>query len=184
MHAQEDDDVIEMAAAGTKALVAMIRTSRPALAVVPTEQAAGPAPQAEQAAETPSPLPTMATPPVSEPVEPAPSARLRIVKKDRFEPPASLERGEKICIDCGLPYPLAAFYTSTSSRDGRQSRCKECDNKRRTEHNQGLHMRPEVQQASEQKVARKLAMTSSPTAGKPYSYEGVRGGFLIYGYVK
>lgn len=37
----------------------------------------------------------------------------------------------KRCIDCGDTKPLAAFYKHPSSQDGRQSRCKPCDNRRR-----------------------------------------------------
>lgn len=134
----------------------------------------------------PSPLPVIqesVTEPVVEPeVEPV---KLRLVR-DKFEVPEKLERGEKICIDCGLPYPLAAFYTSSSTKDGRQSRCKECDKKRRTEYNQGLHVKASEQDGYEREASRKRASEATSAAGKAarYTYKGVSGGFLIHGYVK
>jgi len=127
--------------------------------------------------------------------EPQPSAvkikplsmKLQLLRKD--SPSFGLERGEKICIDCELPYPFDAFYTNSSARDGRQSRCKECDNKRRSEHNQGLHVKVSekadfVRDAS-RKRASEVAVTASATAKTAgYVYKGISGGFLIYGYVR
>lgn len=37
----------------------------------------------------------------------------------------------KTCIDCVVVQPLESFYVNRQSGDGRQSRCKPCDNKRR-----------------------------------------------------
>ncbi len=130
----------------------------------------------------------------SEPViEPVMQVKLRLVPKNvpknvtpKHEVPSTLERGEKICIDCGLPYPLDAFYTKNATKDGRQSRCRECDKKRRTEYNQGLHVKASEQDDRERDAARKRASEATVSAGKspPYVYKGISGGFLIYGYVK
>jgi len=99
----------------------------------------------------------------------------------------------KECIDCSFPFPLAAFYTSTSSKDGRQSRCKGCDRRRRAEHNRGLHVKASDQIDFEREESRKRAM-EVVALSKPViegaegvevrPYEGVKGGYLIYGYVR
>lgn len=40
----------------------------------------------------------------------------------------------KVCIDCkGRPKPLSAFYRVHRDSEQRQSRCKRCDNLRRTD---------------------------------------------------
>jgi hypothetical protein len=125
-------------------------------------------------------IPEPAVPePVIEPV------KLRLVR-DKYEVPDKLERGEKICIDCGFPYPLTGFYTNSSTKDGRQSRCKECDKKRRTEYNQGLHVKASEQDNHERDASRKRASEVVQASGKApaYVYKGVSGGFLIHGYVK
>lgn len=116
------------------------------------------------------------------------SIKLRLLHKNA--PNTGLERDEKICIDCELPYPRDAFYTNSSAKDGRQSRCKECDNRRRAEHNQGLHVRASEKADFDREVARKRALEvvasvpAPPGKTSPYVYKGVSGGFLIYGYVR
>ena len=39
--------------------------------------------------------------------------------------------GTKLCLDCKQALPLDAFYRHPDNRDGRQSRCKPCDNRNR-----------------------------------------------------
>lgn len=117
------------------------------------------------------------------------SIKLRLLSKNA--PNTGLERGEKICIDCELPYSLKdGFYVNSSAKDGRQSRCKECDNKRRAEHNQGLHVKASEKADFDLEISRKRALEAVATVSgsekkaAPYEYKGVSGGFLIYGYVR
>jgi hypothetical protein len=108
---------------------------------------------------------------------------------------AADKRPTKICIDCGLPKLLSAFYTSTGTKDGRQSRCKECDGKRRAAHQRGEHPKGDLAKLDhERDVARKRAMEAKrPNKAaegeggveepeRAYG-EGVRNGPLIYGYI-
>jgi hypothetical protein len=120
-------------------------------------------------------------------VEPLSPVKLRLIPRpNKYEVPDTIERDEKICIDCEFPYPLGAFYTNTATKDGRQSRCKECDKKRRTEYNQGLHVKTDAQDEYIREASRKRACEMNGGMGKaaPYVYKGVSGGFLIYGYVR
>lgn len=167
-------------------LVALVRMTEPiSTEELPLDQPVIPEPE-PAIVEQPEPAvvePEPAVEPVAEPV------KLRLVpqKYDKYEVPNSIERGEKICIDCGFPYPRDAFYTNSSTKDGRQSRCKECDKKRRTEYNQGLHVKASEQDDHERGAARKRASEVVQAAGNkvpPYTYKGVSGGFLIYGFVK
>jgi len=186
------------------ALVAVVKMSEPrALPVREAEPHESPAP--EMRPETrpevrpgffEPPLAAELSPaePVTEPDVPVLAAtvvpvKLRLVPQryGKYEVPDGIERDEKICIDCGFPYPLGAFYTNTATKDGRQSRCKECDKKRRTEYNRGLHVKVSERDDYVRDGARKQAMEATvpaAAADKPYIYKGVSGGFLIYGFVK
>jgi hypothetical protein len=114
--------------------------------------------------------------------EPRPTMKLRLLKKEpepepEQEPksePDGKQEPEKICVDCELPLALSSFYTNAASKDGRQSRCKSCDNKRRAEYNH-----PE-----DARARRPAAEVAGPVERATYSYEGISGGFLIYGYVR
>jgi len=92
----------------------------------------------------------------------------------------------KTCIDCGFLKLRAAFYTSTGTKDGLQSRCKMCDNANRRK--RSLGELAVTQGANENVVehavalARKAALVATPRVGG-YRYEGVRGGMLLAGYV-
>jgi hypothetical protein len=167
----------------TSSLVAIVRmtSSASSTSLASSTSSASPISSTSPQSE-PTPIEAASSEPAIEFEEPV---KLRLVR-DKFEVPNKLERGEKICVDCGLPYPLAAFYTSSSSKDGRQSRCKECDNKRRAEHNQGLHVRASAQNDFVRETSRKRAAEVAAAAGKaaPYTYKGATGGFLIFGYVK
>ena len=109
----------------------------------------------------------------------------------------------KTCIDCGFPFPLAAFYTSTSSIDGRQPRCKGCDRRRKEISGQtlrakaaaiarkNLEEREQFEDGEdyetgvfEKSKAREKSETASLVKSILYAYEGVKDGYLIYGYVR
>lgn len=51
--------------------------------------------------------------------------------KDRSKRSAGV-MSKKICIDCGSKKPLDAFYRVHKDSEHRQSRCKPCDNRKRT----------------------------------------------------
>jgi hypothetical protein len=108
------------------------------------------------------------------------------------------EEPKKTCIDCGDELALSSFYPNALAKDGRQSRCKPCDKKRRAEYNQGLHVKMSERRAYDLEVARKRALEAQaaaqaklagdeeapPHSAVVYTYKGVRGGPLIFGYVK
>jgi hypothetical protein len=169
------------------ALVAVVKMSRPHGASTSESEPHESEPRETLASE---PRETLASEPretLASSIEPLP-VKLRVVpqKYDKYEVPVRLERGEKICIDCQLPYPRDAFYTNSATKDGHQSRCKECDKKRRTEYNRGLHVKASERDDYIREATRKQAMeaVSVVVADKPYAYEGVSGGFLIFGYVR
>jgi hypothetical protein len=94
----------------------------------------------------------------------------------------------KTCIDCGFPFPLAAFYTSTSSTDGRQPRCKGCDKKHKDESGQSLRAKAAAiarRDADEKEpIETASEKPAAPVTNAKYVYEGVRDGYLIYGYIR
>ena len=164
-------------------LVEIVRMSAPSIA---RESVATSEPESiEPVVESPKLEPIAEAPEPESLHEPI---KLRLLRKNA--PNTGLERDEKFCIDCELPYPRDAFYTNSSAKDGRQSRCKECDNRRRAEHNQGLHVKASYKVDFDREMARKRALevvATVPTPGKKaasYEYKGVSGGFLIYGYVR
>lgn len=50
----------------------------------------------------------------------------------RFAPIGTVRPGFYECWRCGLVKPLDDFYPASSKRNGRQSRCKKCDNSMKT----------------------------------------------------
>jgi hypothetical protein len=93
-------------------------------------------------------------------------------------------RLKKLCIACGEPKFLTDFYTSSANKDGRQSRCKACDGRRRAEHQRGEHPKAVTKIDRVRDVSRKLAMEAAPPERERAYGNGVSGGFGIYGYVK
>lgn len=104
----------------------------------------------------------------------------------------------KVCIDCEDELSISNFHVSTSSKDGRQPRCKDCDKKRRAAHNRGEHVKVSLRLDYDRIVSRKRAVEAALVSAvaatekgtnpaprmPPYKpHPGVSGGLLISGYI-
>lgn len=88
----------------------------------------------------------------------------------------------KVCITCGLPLPLTAFYPKRDGADGRSNECRECACKRQRQYHAG-HLEV-IREKSRENYQKRTHSFRGPYAGEltvikdPTTWEDLPAGFL------